>query len=452
MNKNRPYIPYSAEDIAQYLAGKLSPEKMHAMEKAALDDPFLAEAMEGFQEVPLESWKPQLISLHQQIRSSGQMAKVVPMRNNGFRRMKMAAAIFVIVAGAALTYVLTRQGNMAKSEESIAQVRSVSERPANESRPDSVSRIQEPAMVADAKQEIKSDLANAPVQNGRTNAWTNTDENVSGNLSVSKPGSVLQGVEQTSTVNQSAPITAVPSAPVQNNNAVASGNMQNADLQNMARKETEIQLKDKLEEQQKTRQNLNRVFAATVVGPDNNPLPFSNISIKSENFGTYADVKGNFRLVSADTLLTIDVRSVGYQPVTYTLRSNQSNRIILSEEEIVSKQKVAKASKMPPRAILRTPALVRDSVVNVEPADGWDKYNTYIANNIELPDELLKKGTHGEIGITFDVKADGSITNVKADRSDCGNCDELAKKLLEQGPQWKVKNGKKGSAKVKVQY
>src|SRR6478609_1439554 len=39
---------YSARDIQQYLEGKLSPVEMHAIEKAALDDPFLADAIEGY--------------------------------------------------------------------------------------------------------------------------------------------------------------------------------------------------------------------------------------------------------------------------------------------------------------------------------------------------------------------------------------------------------------------
>ena len=43
-------IPYSAEDIRKYLDGRLSDPEMQAMEKAALDDPFLADAIEGYEE------------------------------------------------------------------------------------------------------------------------------------------------------------------------------------------------------------------------------------------------------------------------------------------------------------------------------------------------------------------------------------------------------------------
>lgn len=39
---------YTAADIEKYHRGQLSAAEMHAMEKAALEDPMLAEAMDGY--------------------------------------------------------------------------------------------------------------------------------------------------------------------------------------------------------------------------------------------------------------------------------------------------------------------------------------------------------------------------------------------------------------------
>ena len=49
MNDQHTYGNYNSDDIRRYLEGKMSSEEMHRIEKAALDDPFLADAMEGFQ-------------------------------------------------------------------------------------------------------------------------------------------------------------------------------------------------------------------------------------------------------------------------------------------------------------------------------------------------------------------------------------------------------------------
>lgn len=43
---------YNAQDIFRYYSGKMSSDEQHALEKAALDDPFLFDAMEGFASNP----------------------------------------------------------------------------------------------------------------------------------------------------------------------------------------------------------------------------------------------------------------------------------------------------------------------------------------------------------------------------------------------------------------
>ena len=206
--------------------------------------------------------------------------------------------------------------------------------------------------------------------------------------------------------------------------------------------------------QNKKEQSVNNFFNAQVVAADNSPLPFTNIAIKSENFGTYADVKGNFRLVSADTVLNVEVRSVGYAPRNFLLRSNQpQNKIVLLEDEAAIKEKTVIQSKdVSSIKKARRATVLSDSLINAEPADGWDNYNTYVANNINIPDELTKNEFHGEVELTFDVKANGSITNLRINKSMGEAYDEAAKRLIMQGPQWKVKKGKRSSASVKVKF
>ena len=39
---------YTADDIMRYHSGLMPETEMHALEKAALEDPFLADALEGY--------------------------------------------------------------------------------------------------------------------------------------------------------------------------------------------------------------------------------------------------------------------------------------------------------------------------------------------------------------------------------------------------------------------
>ena len=43
---------YTAADFARYHAGTMPADEMHELEKAALEDPFLADALEGYAYAP----------------------------------------------------------------------------------------------------------------------------------------------------------------------------------------------------------------------------------------------------------------------------------------------------------------------------------------------------------------------------------------------------------------
>ena len=91
-------------------------------------------------------------------------------------------------------------------------------------------------------------------------------------------------------------------------------------------------------------------------------------------------------------------------------------------------------------------------MLNVEPVDGWDNYNTYLDNNITPPTDVLQKNIHGEVEVSFDVQSNGKLSNVNIAKSLCGNCDEEALRVINEGPQWKVKKGKKEKGKVKIKF
>src|SRR5215470_15444588 len=92
------HIIYSAEDIQRYWKGQLSPQEMHAMEKAALDDPFLADAMEGYglalEEHDAQKLSSQLDEARLQLEEQTK-GVVATGRVRSFRWWQVAAAAFV---------------------------------------------------------------------------------------------------------------------------------------------------------------------------------------------------------------------------------------------------------------------------------------------------------------------------------------------------------------------
>jgi CarboxypepD_reg-like domain/Gram-negative bacterial TonB protein C-terminal len=469
MNDKDNHIIYTAADIEKYLSGKLTPLQMHAMEKAALDDEFLADAIEGYGLVNQEDWKKELAGLQTKFQNSS-TAKIIALpsrkRNNWW---KAVAAILLIGTTATLSYLaLNNKENIKIAQQTASETQPAAAVEAKDSNEvaETVSNTAKEAgeSTKAEKKQVTSTASNAP--ENRDMAITETIRPDS-SFVYTPAKEVAAPVKNYKAEQKSAEDEFAKSQkPVAQTTNATAGNVYNnnsnvaPDVRRMAntrQAENGMVSVDKdqsafLKKQQTP--ELTRYFSAQVLAPDNTPLPFANVTIKNENFGTYADVKGNFRLVSADSVLTVEVKAAGYQPQFYTLQSYiAQNKIVLKEEDVSLRYRAVTANPATVKSkASRKATLLKDSVVNVEPADGWENYNTYVNNNIEIPDDILDKNLHGQVQLSFDIKPNGTISNIKVDKSLCNDCDEAAKRLLEQGPQWKTKNGKKGKGKVVVQF
>ncbi|MEI7472663.1 MAG: carboxypeptidase-like regulatory domain-containing protein [Chitinophagaceae bacterium] len=464
MSEEQKNSHFTAADIERYLEGKMPAEERYAVEKAALSDPFLAEAMEGFETVPVESWKPALDALKKDFSTKKEGAKIIALKPSSGKWWKMAAAIFLLAGAAALTYTLTRDNQPSSDKQWVVAENKNQDQVENSIKLDSpiaatentipstpkVLAVKAKSAVASNKDAFTFTTAKADSNFIYTPAPAVTENNKDQVLMAGVDDQLKTPITTSSPVMETKSLSA--NAPINNNNIIPAPGVFYDKRAEAEGRQKQLEL-DYKQAQAKKEQALNQHFFAQVVGPDNSPLPFANISIKTEDFGTYADVKGNFRLISMDSLLTVEVKSVGYQPQLVTLRSNQSsNKIMLNEKATVAVEDLAKFKKSAPQNSIRRSRLLRDSIQNVEPADGWENYDTYVNNNIELPEEVTKKNIHGQVELSFDVSSSGAISNIKIDKSLCGDCDEAAKKLIEQGPRWKIKDGKKSKAKLKLQF
>jgi TonB family protein len=160
--------------------------------------------------------------------------------------------------------------------------------------------------------------------------------------------------------------------------------------------------------------------------------------------GTYTDIRGNFNLVSSDSILNVQIRSLGYDAANYKLvpSNTPSTDLVLKEAEmketIVQNRKVVSSVSR------------KDSAEIQEPEVGWGYYNTYVANNIKIPEKVRPKNTRSDVELSFDVDNTGTPVNIKVTRSSqCKECDNEAIRLLKEGPKWKRK-GKRSKATVSI--
>lgn len=462
------HINYSAADIQKYLDGKMTPLEMHRLEKAALEDPFLADAIEGYRQVDENTWKNPISELKETFAQKNEPAKVVSIKQkNNYWWKAAAAAVLILGIGSTILYQLNKKDIPAIAEVSKENNQDQKVTAGHDSTINANGNASITLNSADT-QKVKQGIAAVP---GQGTYVVTTNPVASGAFKFSAATTDNAATYKTDSIINPPLIAAAEADKLieerkQLNEVVVTNSGKIKDG-----RQGEAKMDDFISPAPATTANglVNfRNFNATVLAPDGSPLPFANINIRNEGIGTYADSKGYFRLISQDSTLLVDVKSMGYEPVTYKLNSSVAqNKIVLKEasrfylitdaENAVAKKEnaQAKAKSAAPATTIRTPKVYKDSaLINAEPADGWDNYNTYVANNLDLDDLVAKNKTQpGEVEITFDVQDNGAITNIQIDPSNCNNCStEVARRLIQQGPQWKVIKGKTGRVKIRLKF
>lgn len=443
MSSDKKHIIYTAGDIQKYLSGELAPAEMHAMEKTALDDAFLAEAMEGYDGMKDEEWDSHLSTLKAHF-AEAQTAPVatMPPAAKRFPIWRVAAAVIIICSGVAVPYFL--KTNDAARNNSIAAVNP---------KKDSLKNITSESIATDTDSIIFAPVIsnNAKQQPAiaKTKQRTFVDTSF---VYRPEPGSKNE-VAQTAGGGYVNDLQKSRSTDIASNNIAPVNTQNNTEQIDIRSSKISNQSTASAEEMKEVTAPLDRKFMAQILAPDGSPLPFANINIPDQNMSTYADAKGNVRLISSDSLLKVEIKSAGFISQNVTLRSeNAQNKIMLTEDVNALKGKTLVVGKLSAFGPKRRAILVPDSVIDVEPADGWNNYDTYITNNLSLTEDTVQKKIHGEVEISFEVQSNGALANIKIDKSLCEECDEAALRAVKEGPRWKIKKGKKAIGKVKVKF
>jgi len=480
---------FTAADIEKYHKGFLSNKERHDLEKAAMDDPFLADALEGYA-VAGVNVATDIAELKKRLAEKTEDTKVIPLKaapRNNFRLLR-AAVLLAFVAGAGL---LIYQFGFNKKETGIAETKKVKKEDNNVSDSGKTTSIN-PATITAPVSEIKS--ADGPT----------TNKNVATTDKETKPGSTTNNNtgEQTPVATgktgfddivvnkpaQAPTVTALPPKVADKKedkeivtNKLAEKNeadREEAFKKNKPKNNTqETVVAGGVAKGQSTQQN-NRtittpsrraneqnntysrdqnqnqstnIFRGRVTDADNNGVPFANVTnVQDNNAGTYTDARGFFNLTYPDSVLTVQVRSIGFENNNVQLRNGvHNNQVVLQDDRKTLSEVVL--SKQNSNATARS----RDGIMKLEepePADGWDKYDTYLTNNLEVPEDLKNRQTSSsEVQVSFEVNKNGEPINFKVEKSLCAKCDKEAIRLVKEGPKWKRK-AKKGRTTVTIYF
>jgi hypothetical protein len=403
--------------------------EMHAFERAMMDDPMLADAVDGYQPlIGKRDIDADLAALKTKFNSKKENGKVI---TGFFRPWMSVAAGLVIVLAAVLFY---RNQNQATSADIVA----VKEQKQEDTVPVVKETVVDSTTVAINEPKPVQDIAVTPKvlplkksKQAKDNAALTENQSDFSKAETAAAPPVLNEVVI-------APPSPKPAAAFEKKNEALKYSTDQSEVKTRAKLPT-----------------LNK-FTGVVVDENNNPLPFANITEVKSRVGTYADAKGNFTMIAADSVINIETRSVGYSNANVLLRNNEQQKIVLKDEAVTAGTPTR--DQLFERSRNRT-SVMKEEVTEMEsePADGWDKYSTYVLNNLRTPDindkrRFKESQLQKEVELSFDVNPDGSIANVKVERSNCSTCNTEAIRLIKEGPKWKSKTGKKERARFTVQF
>lgn len=381
---------FTASDIQRYHSGKMSPQERHALEKAALDDPFLADALEGyiFTSTPVED----LAKIQSKLDEKLNRKKVVPI----FEKYKWisVAAIVVIIAGAGwLVYNISESG---KSADIAVQREKDSSANSNYSRPN---------------QTVATDSISA---SGLTNEQSPSNNSEKTKLEAHTTKNNREKVIPQKHVNSDKEITANKKEVVQEIAAPAVIQNEVADNNSLTNVELKKVTSDKTSSANaRTKLTSEDVHARAPAAKDM-AVPQTAATGKVNGVND-----------------TIKNMNVVLQPLPMDSASLQA--------VIIGYGKQKKSAEKYPRVIIDT----------LEPAEGYVKFDDYITSNLKAPEELKIKSLSGEVQLAFDVDKNGQPVNITVVKSLCQTCDEEAIRLLKEGPKWKKKKNKKGKLTIR---
>lgn len=456
---------YSAADIEKYQLGLLSDAERHAMEKAALEDPFLADAMEGYADAG-PALQADLDDLKKRLaQRTEEKTKVIPLGSAGgssFRWMRAAVLIGVLAGAGTLAYLFMFRGK----QEEIAQVKDVNNSPVTAS-----------SDSGNVKASPSTTTADSAVQTGTVSATVNKTEG-KGNNTVADSTSFFN-VETKGAGKQSDDKSASEELVIVNNarkdiakSSISSGFANDQEKNIATKKETSpgnltipAETSDNLvaaETKAKTAAPVaakklaennfvnTNIFRGRVTDAQNLGVPFAKVINTDDNVGTYTDARGYFNLTSPDSVLNVQVRSIGFENSNTQLRNvSPNNQVVLQNDRrmnalVINNQRSNTNRRANNNVQLQEP----------EPADGWENYDTYLSNNLVLPDELKNKpstSSAAAVEVSFEVDAKGQPINIRVEKSLCEKCDKEAIRLIKEGPKWK-QNARNGRTTVTVPF
>ena len=175
----------------------------------------------------------------------------------------------------------------------------------------------------------------------------------------------------------------------------------------------------------------NDIIKGKVTDQKGEPLIGASVMYKGTNIGTVTDVNGEFSLLKKAENKQLTAQYIGYDPVEVPVDTSRTMLIAMNEDQKGLSEVVVVGHGVNKKAN-------KDNTP--QPFDGKRKYLKYLKKNLVRPTDETCAQVKGKVVLTFLVNRDGRPFHIKVKKSLCESSDKEAIRLVQEGPDWTYGN------------
>lgn len=430
-------------DIDKYLKGELTPAEMHALEKKALNDPFLADALEGVQPLQAED----LVADLNQLRHS--VHKRIQKKNAGsWLWIGRIAAGLVLLAVSTYLIVTISNRSDEKASDNLALNKQKELIPAPQVKDlPSSTRDSSDSQSGDAfssktpgREELKKEksIPSERPSGARSRADESLAEIPSEKPLVNETDEVEEErtsiqTERIQTEDKLAldePEEVQPSSTGEESKS-KKNELLEEDLSNVARKKSVVGAPAR------TPSDTDNVTRRIVRGKvsfsdDGTGLPGVNVLIQGTNEGTVTDVQGYYQIPVNEAEPTLLFSFIGFTNKEAKADKDEVNVQLDADVSELSEVVVVGYGSKDIEFLPSAPTVMELAT----PEGGRKVFKQYLEKNVRYPEQALKNKVEGKVTIQFTIGTSGQLSDFRVLRGIGYGCDEEVIRLIKEGPKW----------------
>ena len=404
--------------LLDYIRGLRKGKEAHRLEKESMQDPFLADAMDGYNQVE-GNHEQRIEKLRMQV--SAHSAK----KKNTYAITWSIAACLIIGFGIS-SYFLFLKKSM--TDEVFIAEESVSTKLAEPAAPPTPAIPATPTVPATPQKEIA--LATTKVKTDSTPVSEITARQANKKDMIAK-------IQATSQPQQGVPVATVP--------VMEEVSEETAALQEVvATMDTSESESDKKMKLAKVAAVLpqNNMIKGRVTDKKGEPIIGASVAYKGTNIGTITNMNGEFSLVKKDDKKRLTAEYIGYDPVEIRVDTSRTMLIAMNENKQTLNEVVVVgygAKKNKKSTTLGSVVKVEEQAekeITPQPVIGKRSYQKYLKENLVRPADEKCAQVKGKVVLTFLVNKEGRPFYIKVKESLCESADKEAIRLIQEGPDW----------------